>query len=427
MKVSLALVDQNPLRDFNLNPLNQEQVVEILASVRRQVDAGHSPMWATLPARKVGYRYQIAAGHHRIEALRQFNKSVPQKERITDIELTVAKLDDWQMFVIMRDENETQQGQRPPAVMETVNAGAGLLERILIANDTFEGFCEVMQVSTAPAGTVKSGSRSRADEQHWAKARQGALDGTGFGQSFFQKYAGTKRSHDFVSTVLENRYAKRKAEVAKAQAAAAKAEEKSARASAAAEQDADKAAKLREKADRLHAEAEAFEAEIKKIAGRTFDVSMLMEFDSPTKVTAFVAAVKEAGIPKASHQAAFDLVVAEAVAGSKMRTVLSAWWYRVSGKQNADDLVAERERFRKKHTVSVDDFTAKLREEMRELTKHLKAHTPAVLQIESSKLSSNVQADASELSRVLGEWFAAFEATTEREVRDNPRRLTHQS
>src|SRR5215471_13922341 len=62
--VSLDLIDPNPFRDFELHPIDPGQVERLKASI------GADGFWASVVARKVNKRYQLAFGHHRIEAAR---------------------------------------------------------------------------------------------------------------------------------------------------------------------------------------------------------------------------------------------------------------------------------------------------------------------------------------------------------------------
>jgi ParB-like chromosome segregation protein Spo0J len=122
----------NPFRDFDLHPIDQVQVERLKASI----DA--DGFWASVVARKAADGYQIAFGHHRIEAARALGlESVP---------IEVRDLSDWQMVRMLASENATQRGSTAAACLDAVAAIAQVLAYNLLRWDE-AGFCRIPQKS----------------------------------------------------------------------------------------------------------------------------------------------------------------------------------------------------------------------------------------------------------------------------------------
>jgi len=111
MKIDIDKVEPNPFRHFDLYPLDEEQIIRLRRSVNEH------GFFNTLPARehpdKPGY-YQIAAGHHRVEAARA--------EGFDHIDATIGVYSDAEMVGIMVKENVTQRGYNAAALLDSVAA-----------------------------------------------------------------------------------------------------------------------------------------------------------------------------------------------------------------------------------------------------------------------------------------------------------------
>ncbi|MFY0614767.1 MAG: ParB-like nuclease domain-containing protein [Hyphomicrobiaceae bacterium] len=90
-----------------MNPINDEVVASLVSSFESTGE------WATLPARKVGDQYQIAAGHHRIAAMAALG--------LDEVSLSVAKYTDAEMIRIMAVENSTK-GATAGSSVDTIRA-----------------------------------------------------------------------------------------------------------------------------------------------------------------------------------------------------------------------------------------------------------------------------------------------------------------
>jgi hypothetical protein len=114
--IPLELIQSNPFRDFDLHPIDREQVAKLQASINSD------GFWASVVAREVDGRYQIAFGHHRIEAARGLG--------MADVPIEVRDLSDWQMVRMLASENATQRGSTAAACLDAVAA----ISRVLAFN-----------------------------------------------------------------------------------------------------------------------------------------------------------------------------------------------------------------------------------------------------------------------------------------------------
>ena len=115
LEVSLSAIDANPFRRFDSYPFVERKIETLKRSID---DVG---MWAGVIARKAGNRYQIAFGHHRIEAARRLKmKTVP---------LIIQDLDEEQMLQFMGRENMEDYNADFLCMLETWEAGTKHAER----------------------------------------------------------------------------------------------------------------------------------------------------------------------------------------------------------------------------------------------------------------------------------------------------------
>lgn len=112
-KAPIAKVRPNPFRNFEINPIRNDHVEKLLASIE---DIG---MWSGLPARKIPEttpaEYQIACGHHRLEAIK--------RAELSQVSIDIRPYTDEQMIRIMVEENMTQRGnENAGTVLDSVAA-----------------------------------------------------------------------------------------------------------------------------------------------------------------------------------------------------------------------------------------------------------------------------------------------------------------
>lgn len=111
MKVDIRLIDGNRWRNTRLYPINESQVKRLMNSMESHGD------WGKMPARvnpDFPNRYEIAAGHHRLEAARR------KGYKTVDIEVRKRSEDD--MIHTMIIENATQRGTDPSAIFDSAHA-----------------------------------------------------------------------------------------------------------------------------------------------------------------------------------------------------------------------------------------------------------------------------------------------------------------
>jgi ParB-like chromosome segregation protein Spo0J len=106
--IPLERLRSNPFRDFELHPFDPEQIEKLKASI----DA--DGFWMSVVARKARGDYELAFGHHRIEAARQLGW--------TAVPIEVRDLTDWQMARMLASENATQRGSTAAACLDAVAA-----------------------------------------------------------------------------------------------------------------------------------------------------------------------------------------------------------------------------------------------------------------------------------------------------------------
>ena len=159
MMIKLEAVEYNPYRDLALDPINKDTVDKMKASI---TDLG---FWGGLAVRKVGTKYQLAFGHHRLEALRELGWE--------KADLNVVRYDEDQMVRAMVVENATQRGAEGGATIDSV---AGIVRRI--------GYLLLTQSKEElESSKIFEDSRNGAE-----KARTEFLAGNGVGQPVICKY-----------------------------------------------------------------------------------------------------------------------------------------------------------------------------------------------------------------------------------------------
>lgn len=109
MKKPIEQILPNPHRNFDIYPIGEQQVSLLIESIN---EVG---MFLGLPARKTPNGYEIACGHHRLDALKRTGA--------THVDLAVSDYSDEEMLKIMIRENSTQRGNENfGAVLDSVGA-----------------------------------------------------------------------------------------------------------------------------------------------------------------------------------------------------------------------------------------------------------------------------------------------------------------
>jgi len=196
--IALERIRSNPFRDFELHPIDPVQVDKLKASI----DA--DKFWASIVARKAGGDYEIAFGHHRIEAARQLGmKEAP---------IEVRDLSDWQMVRMLASENATQRGSSAAAALDAIAAISKVLAYQCFRHDA------------ANLVTILTGLDRRGGETIWGNIRQGEgpgwhciLDVTpkdAFTRSQVHTALGILKDSGRMATIVADARARAEAEIA---------------------------------------------------------------------------------------------------------------------------------------------------------------------------------------------------------------------
>lgn len=121
VQIPLREIHANPYRDFDLHPIDQVQVERLKASINAD------GFWSSVTARKAADGYEVAYGHHRIEAAKSLG--------LDTVPIEVRELDDWQMVRMLASENATQRGSTSAACLDAVAAISRVLAYSLLRWD----------------------------------------------------------------------------------------------------------------------------------------------------------------------------------------------------------------------------------------------------------------------------------------------------
>lgn len=169
MKINLTELHPNPYRDFNLDPINDVSVAKLADAIGSFEDEDALGFWGGIAVRKQGEGYQLAFGHHRIEALKLagWDKA----------ELSVVKYDDDQMIRAMAIENATQRGGDGGAINDAV---AGVIRRL--------GYLLLTKTDKELGERLNLAGATIFDKDQIAKTKNTFLKGEGIGHELIKKY-----------------------------------------------------------------------------------------------------------------------------------------------------------------------------------------------------------------------------------------------
>lgn len=268
MLVKLADLKPNPLRDYNVDPMDDAVVEKLKASIQED------GFWGGVVCRKVANGdIQIAAGHHRIAA------AIAAGIETADLFVRNGDMDDAKMIRVYARENATQRGAVGTAQTGSVASALRYLAKAILT-DRYPEFRTPQQAAQAKANVPGEKGIGEPLITEFLAGVPGICKRT-----VEQALANLKTSGNYARIVsevsaeieAENRAAVEASEAAERERVAAeKAREKAAaeaRAAAEAEaaakaaRDAEKQRKAEER--KRKAEAEAAEAEAKKKAAET--------------------------------------------------------------------------------------------------------------------------------------------------------------
>lgn len=167
MLIEISKLNPNPYRDFDLYPYDEEQIAKLMNSLKSD------GQWQTVPARKdpsnKGF-YQLAAGHHRVEAMRRLGEM--------QADVTLESHSDDGMLSIMIQENATQRGQNSAAILDSVAAAMKRIAYIALSS------------ATRPQLWTGMFDNSRDADLAFDECRKSLERGVGIGQRLLSKFPG---------------------------------------------------------------------------------------------------------------------------------------------------------------------------------------------------------------------------------------------
>jgi hypothetical protein len=125
--VNLKSLKPNPMRDFAIDPMDEEVVERLKESIE---DFG---FWGGVVCRQTDDEIQIAAGHHRIAA------AIEAGIRSADLHVVNGDTDDAWMIRVYANENATQRGNSGTAQAGSVAAAVRFIAKAILTGTEIEG------------------------------------------------------------------------------------------------------------------------------------------------------------------------------------------------------------------------------------------------------------------------------------------------
>ncbi len=121
MKIQVKDLGPNPYRKIESYPIDKDKVERLKNSIKEK------SFWDNILARKVNGKYQLAYGHHRLQALKELG--------IEEIDIPVRELSDATMLQIMAEEN-LDWSTAPAVMIQTIQAAKDFLDAELAKCET---------------------------------------------------------------------------------------------------------------------------------------------------------------------------------------------------------------------------------------------------------------------------------------------------
>src|SRR5215471_9073391 len=251
MQVELKKLKPNPFRDFQVDPIDPDQIALLTKSIK---DHG---FWGGAVLRRVNGDIQIGAGHTRIQA------AIKAGEQWAD--LHVAEISDADMALVYAIENATQRGNSSTAVAGSIASAIRLLVRaILLGPDHLAQ----IQARSQKAWETARGNLTSGDGLGWDMVLEFLRDVPRINKSIVaEQLAMLKKSGDYqriVSEVTAEIEQERKGAVAaleRVEKEREKARQEAERREIEAREARQRAREAKEKLERKQAQEEALKAE----------------------------------------------------------------------------------------------------------------------------------------------------------------------
>jgi hypothetical protein len=108
MKIEVKDLKSNPFRSLERYPIRRDKVDALKASI------ASTDFWDNLLCRRNGAGFEIAYGHHRLEALKEL--------KVKEVDIPIRDLDDATMLRILANENMEEWGTSASIEQETIRA-----------------------------------------------------------------------------------------------------------------------------------------------------------------------------------------------------------------------------------------------------------------------------------------------------------------
>lgn len=169
MKVAIEKVRNNPYRDMDNYPLDEDHINMLMDNISK------SGLWKNIEGRKANGNdeVELAYGHHRIAAARQLG--------ITEVDIMISKMSEDEMIERMITENTTQRGNSTPAILDSVASIIRRLGYILLSNENYEELQQVNNSATQVAELFETLSSFETNKAN-------LLKGHGIGERLINKY-----------------------------------------------------------------------------------------------------------------------------------------------------------------------------------------------------------------------------------------------
>lgn len=254
--VSIDSIAPNPYRNFDIYPLDKQQVADLVASYEKNDDFGVIPVRRALYEYEDGYTYEQAAGHHRLEAMRQLGYK--------NVKVEVHDYDDDQIVSVMVDENMRQAGNNAAGMLDSIYGITHRLTYLLLISDNVD---ELVEAAPSLDGlvTAKMVGHNKANlERGMPLSREMVnLMCSGFSQTRYENLSKQLRDSGMMSRLVNEVQAEVEAEL-EVKEAAEREEQERQRVEAERQRKAQEAAK--KAAERAKAAAAKAKAEQNRLA-----------------------------------------------------------------------------------------------------------------------------------------------------------------
>ena len=188
MRIDILDLRPNPYRDFVINPIDKEQVKELVKSYQDNGDFG------VIPVRKNGDIYEIAVGHHRVEAMSDagFHR----------IDCKVSDFSEDEMISMMIAENATQHGGKPSSQADSVCAAIQRIAYWMLISETVEEFNEFESKRHPDSSACAHALGFFGHNAAFTNAKKELLEEGTIGYRTVQKYIGDTLSGNAIRDTL---------------------------------------------------------------------------------------------------------------------------------------------------------------------------------------------------------------------------------